>query len=175
MTALPFGWGGRANACDPEIAEKESRVGDWSALTLDLRYSAETLTARDSAGVPPGWAMRENRMSPEELSMSKSACTVAVAEVLLHRTSRTTDPRGSGDSTFLADESESMERTDDTRHMEESTASLLVSALLKIDVKMTSQHAQVEQRLRDIDDRIALILQRQEQIVHALSQLTGRT
>ena len=172
MAALPIGWGSRANAWDPETAEKESRVGDWRALTLDLRYTAETLIARDGAGVPPGWAMRENGKSPEELSMSKSACTVAVAEVVLHRTTVTNDNGGKRD-TSKADASEFIPRTNDLPPVEESSMALLASALLRMDSKMTSQHVLMEQRLRNIEDRIALIFQRQERIIDALDHLAG--
>ena len=109
-------------------------------------------------------------MTIEELSMSKSACTVAVAEVVLHRTPAISDHELKGDPTINDQQRERMHQWDDIRRGEESTISLLASALLRIDSKMTSQNLHLEHRLRDIEERIAMILQRQEQVIHALDR-----
>ena len=174
MAALPVGWGSRANSIDPEVAEKESRTGDWRALTLEHRYTEEALAIRDSSGMPLGWAMRENCMTMEELSMSSSACTAAVAEVVLHRTPAISDHEVKGDSTIHDQQRGRMHQWDDIRREEESTVSLLASALLKMDSKMTSQNLHLEHRLRDIEERIALILQRQDQMIHALDRFADQ-
>ena len=111
-------------------------------------------------------------MTIEELSMSKSACAVAVAEVVLHRTTAI-DYGVQVSSTIPYQQPEGAHPLNDIRQVEESPLSLLASALLRIDSKITSQHLYVELRLRDIEEKIAMMLQRQEQIIHTLDQLAS--
>ena len=168
MSSLPIGWGSRSNAWDPESADKETRAGDWRTHTLELRYTSSALAVGGDEGVPPVWAMRENSKTLEELSLSKSACAVAVAEVVLKSNS------SDGKSEQRDAIPERMRRSEDALP-ELSSLSLLASAIMRMDEKMSSQQAEVERKLGDLENNMVLLLKRQELMMQTLQRLSDRT
>lgn len=81
--SLPVAWSSRTNSSAPENAVKSERPGDWTHATITSKYRIEDL--EQGEGAPLGWGKRANTKTLEELSLSPSASTVAVAEVHVTR------------------------------------------------------------------------------------------
>lgn len=78
---LPVGWGSRINSLDPEQAIQGQRLGDWRQAAMASKFKAANLGGADEGGVPLGFGTRSNTKTLEELSLSRNATEVCVAEV----------------------------------------------------------------------------------------------
>jgi hypothetical protein len=160
---VPIGWESRSVASwDPAVMEK--KVANWLAEKMDNKYPV-TEDMKPSE-VPFGWGNRLNHATMEDLSLSKTAVNIAIAELHLKedatdllnvkKYSKISHFQDTRDSSRLADAN--MNSNND------QLMSLLVNAIAQMDAKMTA----MQQTLGAVEKKV-------EHLTNLLQAVQNRT
>lgn len=139
---VPIGWESRTNcAWDPVAAVEGNPQANWMMEKMDYKYPVpENLEEIKTAAVPFGWENRTATKTLEDLSLSKTALEIAVAEI--HLKEDATDllsVRKYSQHSRLDEIGKKMKREDETdTTTADGALGIIMSAMLSMDQKMNA-------------------------------------
>lgn len=169
---VPFGWESRnAAAWDPIAAMEGNPQANWMVEKMDQKYPIPAEEDTKNADAPFGWGNRTNTVTLQDLSMSNTALSIAVAEIhlkedatdVLNTKKYSQHSRLDEIEKKLKGQSAQVEANKDSNNNQ--LMSLLVNAVTQMDQKMNA----MQQTLSAVEQKVEHLTEIEENLLKILA------